>query len=99
MFPQVFSLMLLLVSSDNSAGRHANASGNLTVTAMVTSSVSVTFAADGKPIIVVANAPADTQTIVSASTQFLTRSGAARDQKTANASLAKHKRRKLAPTQ
>lgn len=98
MFPQVFSLMLLLISSDSSTGRHSSASGDLTVTAMVTSSVSVTFAPDGKPIIVVANAPADAQTILSASTQFLTPTDAGGKQKNTKAAIAQGKRTKHAST-
>jgi hypothetical protein len=94
MFAQVFSLMLLLISSDASTGRHVGASGNLTVSAVVTSSVSVTFTSDGKPIMVVANAPADAQAIVGASTQYLTPSDADRDQRNAKPSLAKNKRAK-----
>ena len=38
-------------------------SGELTVTAVVTSSVSVTFDAQGRQVIVVANAPADAETL------------------------------------
>jgi len=62
--PHVFLLLFFMApfGSQNS-GQHASASGNLTVTAIVTSSVSVTFAPDGTPIIVVANAPADAAAI------------------------------------
>jgi hypothetical protein len=40
-----------------------SAAGKLTVTAVVSSSVSVTFDAEGRPVIVVANAPADAATL------------------------------------
>ena len=51
-------------------GAHASATGNLTVTAVVTSSVSVTFDSDGIAVVVVANAPADADAIALASKPF-----------------------------
>jgi len=64
MLPHVVSLLLLMAPpGPNNTGQHARASGDLTVTAIVTSSVSVTFAPDGTPTVIVANAPADAATI------------------------------------
>ena len=68
MFSHVLILLLLLPPGPP-VGGHASASGNLTVTAVVTSSASVTFDHDGRPIVVVANAPADADAIVLASRQ------------------------------
>jgi outer membrane protein assembly factor BamE (lipoprotein component of BamABCDE complex) len=70
MFSHVFILLLVLLPSGPPASAHASATGDLTVTAVVTSSVSVTFDSAGRPAIVVANAPADADAIQMASTQF-----------------------------
>jgi len=70
MFSHVFILLLILFPSGQPSSAHASASGDLTVTAVVTSSVSVTFDSAGSPVIVVANAPADTDAFQIASTQF-----------------------------
>ncbi|HWH56497.1 MAG TPA: hypothetical protein VN682_02640 [Terriglobales bacterium] len=70
MFSHVFIFLLILFPSGPPASAHASATGNLTVTAVVTSSVSVTFDSAGSPVIVVANAPADTDAFQIASTQF-----------------------------
>jgi hypothetical protein len=58
-------LLLLLVapSGQSRSGQHASASGSLTISVIVTSSVSVTFAPDGTPTVIVANAPADAAAI------------------------------------
>lgn len=58
--------LLLLGSPDN---RGAKAAAELTVAAVVTSSVSVTIAADGKQTIIVANAPADEAALVAAASR------------------------------
>jgi hypothetical protein len=70
MFSHVFIFLLILFPAGLPASAHASATGNLTVTAVVTSSVSVTFDSAGSPVIVVANAPADADAIQIASTQF-----------------------------
>ena len=70
MFAHIVSFLLIFLPSGPPASAHASASGDLTVTAVVASSVSVTFDSDGRPVLVVANAPADADTIVLASTQF-----------------------------
>jgi hypothetical protein len=54
-------LLLLSFLPPGHGDRHA--SGELTVTATVASSISVTFAANGTPVIIVANAPADSEGI------------------------------------
>lgn len=64
MIAHVFLLFFLMASpGSNRSAQMASASGSLSVTAMVTSSVSVTFAADGAPTVIVANAPADAGTL------------------------------------
>jgi hypothetical protein len=70
MLSHVVSFLLILLPSGPPTSAHASASGDLTVTAVVTSSVLVTFDSAGKPLIVVANAPADADAIQMASTQF-----------------------------
>jgi len=70
MLSHVVSFLLILLPSGPPTSAHASASGDLTVTAVVASSASVTFDSDGRPILVVANAPADADTIVWASKQF-----------------------------
>ncbi|HWG48195.1 MAG TPA: hypothetical protein VN669_00800 [Candidatus Acidoferrales bacterium] len=50
-------------------GNGREATGELTVTARVASSVSVTFAANGTPVIVVANAKADADALTRVSSQ------------------------------
>jgi hypothetical protein len=60
---------LLLLSFFPPNHRSGQATGELTVTAVVASSVSVTFAPDGTPSIVVANAPADAEPIARTSSQ------------------------------
>jgi hypothetical protein len=58
----------LLVSPALSSPR-ASATGKLSVSAVVRSSVSVTFNPDGTYAVVVANAPADAETIALVSTE------------------------------
>ena len=70
MFPHVVTFLLILLPSGPPASAHASASGDLTVTAVVASSASLTFDSDGKPVVVVANAPADANAIELTSTQF-----------------------------
>jgi hypothetical protein len=70
MFSHVITLLLVLLPSGPPGSAHANASGNLSVTAIVTSSASVSFDSQGRPVVMVANAPADADSIVQASTQF-----------------------------
>ena len=70
MFSHVVTFLLILLPSGPPASAHASASGDLTVTAVVASSASVTFDSDGRAVLVVANAPADADTIVLASEQF-----------------------------
>jgi hypothetical protein len=70
MFPHVVTFLLIFLPSGPPASAHASASGDLTVTAVVASSASLTFDSDGKPVVVVANAPADANAIELASTQF-----------------------------
>jgi hypothetical protein len=62
-------LVVSLFLSTASPGPRANATGNLSVSAVVTSSVSVIFNADGTYSVVVANASADAETIATASTE------------------------------
>ena len=62
-------LVVSLFLSAASPGPRASATGKLSVSAVVASSVSVTFNADGTYSIVVANAPADAETIATASTE------------------------------
>ena len=69
MITHALAFVFLFLSSGPAAGAHPSANGNLTVTAVVASSVFVSFSPDGTPVIVVANAPADAETIVLASTQ------------------------------
>jgi hypothetical protein len=59
----VLSLGLLLLCS-SFAGQSSNANGELKVTAMVVTSTAITFAADGTHTVVVANAPADADTLI-----------------------------------
>ena len=59
----------MFLPSGPPADAHAIASGNLAVMAVVTSSTSVSFD-HGRTVVVVANAPADAEAIVLASTQF-----------------------------
>ena len=56
----------ILLLAGRQPGLSAKSSGELTVTAVVTSSVSITFDSEGKPVVVVANAPADGETLRSA---------------------------------
>jgi len=100
--PHVFLLLFFMApfGSQNS-GQHASASGNLTVTAIVTSSVSVTFAPDGTPTIVVANAPADAATIVDVSSSLSERKSSpssTNKKKASEKSTHKHKGAPHAPT-
>jgi len=60
--------LLLTFLPSNHAARQA--AGELTVTAVVASSVSVTFAADGTPVMLVANASPDADAVARASSQF-----------------------------
>ena len=66
-------IMTSLLVSPPPSGPHATATGSLTVSAVVASSVSVTFNADGTYTMVVANAPADAETIAAASSESLGR--------------------------
>jgi hypothetical protein len=59
---RVVSLELLLMCS-SFATQSPSANGELKVTAMVVTSTSITFAADGTRTVVVANAPADCETL------------------------------------
>jgi len=69
MIPHVGLLLLLMTApGSNKTDQHASARGSLKVTALVTSSVSVTFAPDGTPTVIVANAPADAATLTLLST-------------------------------
>ena len=70
MFSHILTFFLMFLPSGPPSGAHASATGNLTVTAVVTSSVSVTFDSDGRPVMVVANAPADADAIALASKPF-----------------------------
>jgi len=70
MFSHVVTFLLILLPSGQPSSAHASESGDLTVTAVVASSASVTFDSDGRSVLVVANAPADADTIVLASKQF-----------------------------
>lgn len=67
MLTHAFTFVFLLAAPGHAAGPHPSATGALTVTAVVTSSVSVSFAPDGTERVVVANAPADASTIIQAS--------------------------------
>jgi hypothetical protein len=60
---RVMSLGLLLMCS-SFASQSSSANGELRVTAMVVTSTSITFAADGTRTVVVANAPADRETLL-----------------------------------
>ena len=72
MIPHAVLLLLLMTAPGaNKGGQHSSASGSLTVTAIVTSSVSVTFSADGTQTVIVANAPADAATLTLLSTPSL----------------------------
>lgn len=94
MFSHVITLLLVLLQSGPPVSAHANASGNLSVTAIVTSSISVTFDAQGRPVVIVANAPADADSIVQASTQFKqTNSDPEKKPFTAAVPAAKNKRK------
>jgi len=100
MIPHVV-LLLLLAAPGPQSGQHASASGSLTVTAIVTSSVSVTFAPDGTPTIVVANAPADAATIVDVSSSLSERKSSpssTNKKKASEKSTHKHKGAPHAPT-
>ena len=78
----VLLLLLSAFNQPNHGDRHAT--GALTVTALVTSSVSVTFAADGRPAVVVANAPADAGALARVSLQSRTDKSAPSDDKKSN---------------
>jgi outer membrane protein assembly factor BamE (lipoprotein component of BamABCDE complex) len=56
----------ILLLAGRQQGSNMNSSGQLEVSAVVTSSVSITFDNEGKPVVVVANAPADAETLRSA---------------------------------
>jgi hypothetical protein len=90
MFSHTVTFLLLFLQSSLPTSAHRSASGNLNVTAAVTSSVLVTFDSDGKPIVVVANAPADADAIVLASMQF-EKAKMTHDQKTLKASASTNK--------
>ena len=64
----VSTLALLLSFLGSPDNRGANTSSQLTVTAVVTSSVSITIAPDGRQLSV-ANAPADEAALVAAATR------------------------------
>lgn len=64
-----YALALLLLPPGAPENRGGKAGGELRVTAVVTSSVSIAFAADGTQTIIVANAPADEAALVAAATQ------------------------------
>jgi hypothetical protein len=67
--PHVATVALLLLSLGSPENRGSKAGGELTVTAVVMTSVSVTFSPDGRSSIVVANAPADEGSLISALAQ------------------------------
>ena len=72
-------LLLALFHPPGNGGREAT--GELTVTARVASSVSVTFAANGTPVIVVANAPADTDAVARVPSQSRSKKAAQPNEK------------------
>jgi hypothetical protein len=63
-------LTALLLLSPASPAPRSSATGKLSVSASVASSVSVTFNPDGTYSMVVANAPADAETIATASSEL-----------------------------
>ena len=83
MIPHVVLLLLLMTGpGSNNTGQYASASGKLIVTAVVTSSVSVAFAPDGTPTVIVANAPADAATLTLLSSPSMIKSKAKESKQT-----------------
>jgi hypothetical protein len=91
MFAHVAGVLLMFLPPRPPTSAHAGASGELRVTAIVTSSVSVTFDDEGTPRVVVANAPADADTIVLAFARFERAKN--RDHKTVKESANSHKKK------
>jgi hypothetical protein len=65
----VATLALLFLFIGSTENRGSKATGELAVTALVTSSVSITLSPDGRLSIVVANAPADEASLIAAAAQ------------------------------
>jgi hypothetical protein len=67
------ALLFLFIGSTEIIGstenRGSKATGELAVTALVTSSVSITLSPDGRLSIIVANAPADEASLIAAAAQ------------------------------
>ena len=86
----IVTVLLLFLFHPSSNGSR-QATGKLTVTARVASSVSVTFAANGTPVIVVANAPADSDAVARVSSQSSSKKAAQPNEKSTQVKQHKSK--------